>query len=242
MQRISSLIPCAAIAFSVVAGTAAAAVPLTATSDAYAFNALINLDGEVLPVGKQVDAFGHAPPSYNQQTAMPSFSKGYNSPSGVSVSTGGGSITSIARSAGPVSGQITAVGQNTIGSFHAGINTPLGALITITAGNIVSRSTYTLNRNGAGKAVGYANIGKVTVNAPLLGINNKSFSGAPKVNQVLYQSPDKSVTVYLNRQVETMASGKPTSITTDAIAVVFSKGLNGASISANVVVGSSMAN
>ncbi len=82
----------------------------------------------------------------------------------------------------------------------------------------------------------------MTINAPLLGINNKTFSGEPKINQVLYQSPDKSVTVYLNRQVETMAAGKPTSITTQAIAIVFSKAVNQASVSADIVVGSSMAN
>jgi hypothetical protein len=85
-------------------------------------------------------------------------------------------------------------------------------------------------------------IGKVTINAPLLGLNNKSFSGLPKVNQVLYQSPDKSVTIYLNRQIETMAAGQPTSITVDAIAVVFNKAVNQASLGADIVVGTAMAN
>jgi hypothetical protein len=142
--------PCAVIAFSVVAGTAGA-VPLTTASDAYAFNAVLNLDGEVIPVGKQIDASGHAPPAYNSRTAMPSFSRSYNSPSGVSVSTSGGSITSLARSAGPTAGQITSVGQNSIGTFHAEVDTPLGTLISITAGNVISRATYTLDRNNARK-------------------------------------------------------------------------------------------
>src|ERR1700761_3595559 len=191
-MRPFSLIPCAAIAFSIAAGTAGAVtVPLTASSSASAINLNVNLDGENTALGPQVSATGHAPPSYNSQTSMPSFSRGYNSPSGVSVSLKGGSITSTAESAAPVSGQITSVGQSSIGSFNATVNTPLGALITITAGNVISRATYTLSRNNTRKAVGYADIGKVTVNAPLLGINNKSFSGSPKVNQVLYQSPDK---------------------------------------------------
>jgi len=115
-------------------------------------------------------------------------------------------------------------------------------LISITAGNVISRATYTLSRNNARKAVGYADIGKVTINAPLLGINNKSISGSPKVNHVLYQSPDKSVTVYLNRQVQTMAAGKPTSITVHAISVEFDKGINQLSIGADIVVGNAMAN
>jgi hypothetical protein len=129
-----------------------------------------------------------------------------------------------------------------MGTFNATVNTPLGALITITAANVISRSTYTLTRNNGRKAVGYADIGKVTINAPLLGINNKTFSGEPTVNQILFQSPDKSVTVYLNREVETMAAGKPTSITVDAVAIVFNKAINQASIGADIVVATSMAN
>jgi len=243
MQRLSSLIPCAAIAFSFVAGAAGAVtVPLTAASSASAFNMDVNLDGEKTALGNQVAAVGHAPPSYNSQNAMPSFSRGYSSPSGVSASLKGGSITSIARSAGPVSGQITSMGQSSIGTFNATVSTPHGTLISITAGNVISRATYTLSRNNARKAVGYADIGKVTINAPLLGINNKTFSGSPKVNQVLYQSPDKSVTVYLNRQVQTMAAGKPTSITVHAISVEFDKGINQLSIGADIVVGNAMAN
>jgi hypothetical protein len=242
-MRALSLIPCAAIALSLAGGTAhAVIVPLAGASSAAAFNMDVNLDGEKTALGNQVAAGGHAPPSYNSQNSMPSFSRNYSSPSGVSAALSGGSITSIARSAGPVSGQITSVGQSSIGTFNSTVNTPLGTLISITAGNVISRATYTLSRNNARKAVGYADIGKVTINGPLLGINNKTFSGSPKVNQVLYQSPDKSVTIYLNRQVETMAAGKPTSITVDAIAVVFNKAINQASIGADIVVGTAMAN
>jgi len=241
-MRISPLIPCAVIAFSFAAEAAHAAVPLVAASNAAAFNMVLNLDGEKTVLGNQVGVSGHAPPSYNSKTSMPSFSKTYNSPSGASVQMSGGSITSTASSAGPSAGQIVSKGQNAIGSLKAAVGTPLGTLISITGGNIISRSTYTLSRDGTRKAVGYADIGKVTINAPLLGINNKSFSGSPKVNQVLYQSPDKSVTVYLNRQVETMAAGQPTSITVDAVAIVFNKAINQLSVGADIVVGTSMAN
>jgi hypothetical protein len=242
-MRTSLLVPCVAIAFSVVAsGAQAVTVPLTAASSASAFNLEVNLDGEKTGLGNQVFATGHAPPSYNSQNAMPSFSRGYNSPSGVGASIKGGSITSSAHSAGPSGGQITSYGVSTIGNFSAQVTTPLGALITISGGNIVSRATYTLSRNNTRKAIGFADIGRVVVNAPLLGINNKSFSGSPKVNQVLFQSPDKSVTVYLNRQVETMAGSKPTSITVNAIAVVFDKAINQLSLGADIVIGNAMAN
>lgn len=240
-MRLSRSIPCAAIVFSFAAGAAQAAVPLLAASNAAAFNMTLNLDGEKVALGNQIAAVGHAPPAYNSSTSLPSISKTYNSPAGASVSVSGGSIISTAKATQPSTTQIVSQGQNAIGSFRAVINTPLGALISITAGNVISRATYTLNRNDTRKAVGYADIGKVTINAPLLGINNKTFSGSPTVNQVLYQSPDKSVTVYLNRQIETMAAGKPTSITVDAIAVEFSKAVNQLSIGGDIVVGTAMA-
>jgi hypothetical protein len=242
MLRISSLIPCATIAFSVAAGAASAAVPLTAASNASAFNTVLNLDGQVVSLGRQVYAGGNAPPTYNSKNSVPSYSKNYQTPSGVGALVAGGSIISTASSAGPSGGQITSDARVTMGTFNATVTTPLGALISIHGGNIVSHSSFSKTRAGVGTPSGNANIGNVTINGPLLGINNKQFSGAPKVNQVLYQSPDKSVTVYLNRQTETMVRGKPTSITVDAIAIEFSKAVQSSAIGADIVVGESMAN
>jgi len=52
MQRLPSLVLCAAIAFSFVAGAAGAVtVPLTAASSASAFNMDVNLDGEKTALG-----------------------------------------------------------------------------------------------------------------------------------------------------------------------------------------------
>ena len=241
MRRMSSLIPCAAIAFSVVAG-AAGAVPLTAASDANAFNLVLNLDGTKEAVGKQVDASGAAPPSYNSKNSVPSYTKNFTTPAGAGILVSGGSITSTASSAGPSGGQIVSNAKVTMGTFNATVNTPLGALITIRGGNIVSQSKFTKTSAGKVTPVGNADIGSLVINAPLLGVNNKKFSGAPTVNQVLYQSPDKSVTIYLNRQTETKVNGTPTSLTVDAIAIVVSKAVQSVSVGANVTVASAMAN
>ena len=242
MQRLSLLISCAAIAFSVVAGTAGAAVPLTAASDASAFNMILNLDGQKEALGKQVAASGNAPPSYNAKNSAPSYSKNFTSPAGAGAQISGGSITSTASSAGPSGGQITSDAKVTMGTFNATVNTPLGALISIHGGNIVSHSSFTKTRTGKGTPSGNANIGSLVINAPLLGVNNKKFSGAPTVNQVLYQSPDKSVTIYLNKQTTTVANGNPTSLTVDAISIEVRKGVKSVAVSANVTVGSAMAN
>lgn len=243
MMRISMMIPATAVALTVLTGAASAQVFPDAASTASAANVSLNLDGEKFALGNQVYAAGHAPPAYNSRTSLPSYSKNYASPSGVTVAFSGGSATSIARSAGAAAGEVTAMGATSLGTFSVSIGTPLGTLLSISGSGIVSRSTFTATRGGKRTPVGYANIGKLTINAPDLGLNNKNFSGSPKVNQILFQSPDKSVTVYGNRQVVTMAAGKPTSISVDAVAVVFSDSvIKGNSLSADVVLAATMAN
>jgi hypothetical protein len=242
MQRLSSFIPAAAIAFSIFAGSAAAA-PLTAASSASGFNMALNLDGEKQNIGNQLYAAGGAPPAYKSSTSMPSFSKNYAGPAGSSVSVSAGSVSSTASSAGPVSGSITAAGTFKAGTLNAGVNTPLGTLLSITATNVVSHSAFTKTRTGAVTPTGFAKFGKVTISGPLLGIPTKSFSGPAKVNQVLFQSPDKSVTIYLNRQVTTGPANRPTSISVDALAVVVNnKSIPMNAISAEIVMGATMAN
>ena len=248
MQRFSSLTPAAAAAFVIFAGVAVArpsqaGVPLTAASSATGFDLGLNLDGEKQNTGDQLHAAGSAPPSYKSTASMPSFSKNYAGPAGSSASVSAGSVTSSASSAGPVSGSITSVGLFKAGTFNAGINTPLGALLTISASNVVSRSAFTKTRAGAVTPSGSASFGKVTISGPLLGIPTKSFSGPAKVNQVLFQSPDKSVTVYLNHQVTTGPVAKPTSISVDALAIVVAnKTVPGNAVSADIVMGATMAN
>jgi hypothetical protein len=248
MQRFSQFMPVAAAAFSVLAGVAVAprsmaAPPLTAASAAAAFNLALNIDGQKQTLGNQIYAAGSAPPAYKSTTSLPSYRKNYAGPAGSSVVVAGGSVTSSASSVGPTGGQITAVATSSMGTFSASINTPLGALLTIQSSGVVSHAAFVRNRTGAVKPSGNANIGSLVIDGPLLGITRKSFSGAPKPNQILFQSPDKSVTVYLNRQKMTMAAGKPTSITIDAVAIEFSNSaIAGASFSADVVLGSAMAN
>jgi len=238
-MRTLSLIPCTVIAFSLAAGAAHAA--LTAASDAYAFSMDLNLDGQKVASGKQVDASGNGPPSYNSTNRVPSYAKSSSVPAG-GAKTGGTSIVSSASSSGPSGGQITSDARVRMGTFTANVLTPLGSLITIHGGNIVSHSSFTKTAGGKATPSGNADIGSLVINAPLLGVNNKKFSGAPTPNQVLYQSPDKSVTIYLNKQTTTTANGKPTSLTVDAISIEFSKAVQSSAIGADIVIGSAMAN
>jgi hypothetical protein len=248
MQRFSQFMPAAVAAFSVLAGVAMAppamaAPPLVAASSAAAFNLSLNIDGQKQTLGNQVAASGSAPPAYKSSTSLPSYRKTYAGPAASSITVIGGSVTSSASSAGPSGGQITAVATSSMGEFDAAINTPLGALLTIHSNGVVSHAAFTRDRSGAVKPSGNATIGKLVIDGPLLGITRKAFSGSPKPNQILFQSPDKSVTVYLNRQTTTTAAGKPTSITIDALAIELSNSaVSGSSLSADVVLGSATAN
>jgi hypothetical protein len=51
-----------------------------------------------------------------------------------------------------------------------------------------------------------------------LGID-KTFSGTPKPNEVLYRNSDNTIVIYLNRQVRTIVAGKPAGIAVDAVDV-----------------------
>ena len=248
MQRVSQFAPAAVAAFAILAGVAmappaTAAVALTAASSATGFDLALNLDGVPENTGNQLHVAGSAPPAYKTSTTLPSFSKTYDGPAGSSASLVAGSVTGAASSAGPVLGAITAVGAFHAGSLRATVNTPLGALLSISASGVVSRSTFTKTRAGAVTPVGAASFGTLTISGPLLGIPTKSFSGPAKVNQVLFQSPDKSVTVYLNRQVTTGPAKKRTSISVDALAIVIAnKTVPGNAVSADIVMGATMAN
>jgi hypothetical protein len=249
MQRISSFMPATAAVFSVLAcvamaRTSTAAVPLTAASSASAFNLSLNINGQKEALGNQVYAFGSAPPAYKSRTDLPSYSKTYTAPGGsASIVASGGSIVSTASSAGPSGGQIVSGATSSAGTLKVTVSTILGDLITISSTGIVSHASFTKTRAGVGTPAGNANIGKLIINAPLLGINNKSFSGAPKPNQVLFQTPDKSVTIYLNRQTKTEVRGKPTSITIDAVDIVVSNSaIANTAVSAELVIGTAMAN
>jgi hypothetical protein len=65
-------------------------------------------------------------------------------------------------------------------------------------------------------AVGSVAMTKFSIVSSVFGIN-KSYTGSPKANFILYQSKDKKVTLYLNRQITKTTGGKVTSISVSAV-------------------------
>jgi hypothetical protein len=247
MSRFILFLPAAA-AVSALLGvgsmsSAQAATVVTASSSAALANVSLNLDGVKLSLGDLVGAQGTAKPLYYNRTTLPAFAKTIGNPLTGSVSVGAGGVVSSAGCTQPVTGRFVAGGTSVTGAVNLSVTTPLGTLLTIGLDGLESHSAFTRYSSGAGVPSGFANITRLRVGLPLLGIPAKSFSGTAKPNQILFQTPDKQVTIYLNRQTITMAAGKPTSITTDAVAVeIGNKTVGALSLSGDIVVGTAMAN
>jgi hypothetical protein len=88
---------------------------------------------------------------------------------------------------------------------------------------------------------GGASLLSVKIDAPALGIN-KTFSGSPKPNHVLYHNGDNSIVIYLNRQITTKLNNKVTALAVDAVDVqVNNYKFAGNTVSGNITVAPTVA-
>jgi hypothetical protein len=191
----------------------------------------------------QVFAGSTAPPAYNLSTAMPTYSKTFTFKGPLTLNAAGKTLDSKATSAGPNSaGGITATSSVLIGSLTTEFSTTAGKAITIAVTGLRSKASFTGNRLGGVSDAGSASITKVTINAPTFGINNLTYSGTPAANQVLYHNAGNTLVVTANRQVKKTASGKPTSIAVDGLAMHFANyNYFGSIISGDIAIGTSFA-
>jgi hypothetical protein len=95
--------------------------------------------------------------------------------------------------------------------------------MSITGSKIRSAVTFkTLKKTGIVTPTASASVTSLTINAPLLGIDNVTLAGVPTADQVLFHNSDFSIAVYANRQTYGMTSDKVSSVKDDAIDVNFS--------------------
>jgi len=119
----------------------------------------------------------------------------------------------------------------------------IGTFFTFSGTSIESKAAFRINSHGGISYTGSAAIGSITINAPYLGINNVTFSGKPTVNQILFQNAAQTLTIYLNAQTTTTASGKLASVKVDAVDVHFANfSALGATVSGDLEIGSTSAN
>jgi len=204
-----------AIALACLGSFASPAATLTAGSNASAISASFVVNGKAGALAPQALASGSAPPAYSKATSVPSLSKSQQFD--ILTLTGTGkNIKDTATGTAVTLGKITSKAGASIGSLTGTVGSPLGNVLTITGTKLVSSAglAKTADKN---TPTGTVSIGSLSINAPAFGISNKSYSGKPKPNFILYQSGDKKVTLYLNRQIKTTKSGKVTKISVSAV-------------------------
>ena len=214
----------AAAILSTVAGPALAdpvpsVVPaLTASSSAAIVRLQFVVNGQKSDSGNEVPAFGTAPPTYNKKTIRATYAKTTQILGGLTFKRSATSIQTIATGRAAAATGIAAAASATVGSFHGTLTSPLGTLITVTTGKVSSHASFTQTKAGVRTVRGATSLVSVKIDAPALGIN-KTFSGTPKPNQVLYHNGDNSIIIYLNRQITTKLNNQATALTVDAIDV-----------------------
>jgi len=214
----------AAVMLSVAASPAFAdpvpsvATALTASSSAAILNFQFVINGKKTSSGNEVAASGSAPPTYDQKTTKSTYTKSTQILGGLTFDRTATSIVSVATGHAATATGVNATGSATVGSFHGTLKSPLGTLMKVTTGKITSKASFTQTKAGVRTVKGSTSLLTVKIDAPALGIN-KTYSGSPKPNDVLYHNGDNSIIIYLNRQITTKVDDKITAFAVDAIDV-----------------------
>jgi len=231
-----------AIACPALADPVPSAVPTLSASSAAAIVRLqFVVNGKKSDTGNEVAAAGSAPPAYNKKTIRATYAKTTQILGGLTFKRSATSIQSIAAGHANATTGIAATGSATVGSFRGTLTSPLGTLITVTTGKVSSHASFTQTTAGVPSVKGGTSLLNVKIDAPVLGIN-KTFSGTPKPNQVLYHNGDNSIVIYLNRQITTKVNSKVAALTVRALDVqIRNYQFAGNTISGNITVAPTVA-
>jgi hypothetical protein len=195
----------------------AAAAVLTSGSSAAILHLRFVVNGKKTDPDSEVPATGSAPPTYNKTAIRSAYSKSTRILGGLTFDSSATGIQGVATGRAAAAG-IDASGSATVGSFRGTLKSQQGTLMTLTTGRITSQGSFTETKAGVRTVAGGTTLLKVKIDAPALGIN-KTYSGSPKPNQVLYHNGDNSIIVYLNRQITTTRNNKVKAIAVDALDV-----------------------
>jgi hypothetical protein len=207
-----------AIARPACAGPLPLATALTAGSTAAVVDLAFVVNGQKTNPGPELLVSGSAPPAYDKKTERSSYARTTKILGGLVFKRSATKVESVASGHANTATGAVSKGESTVGGFSGTLSSPLGTLVTVTTGAVSTQAVFSRTKAGVSKAEGLVKIGNLKIDAPVLGIN-KTFSGSPAPNKVLYQNSDKSVVIYLNRQVETRSAGKLTGIAVEAVDV-----------------------
>lgn len=205
---------------SAAAGPALAdsAVPaLTGSSSAAVLHAKFSVNGNKTDYGPELLTTGTAPPAYDKKTVKSSYAKTSKSNGFTFYRSATGVQSAVTGHADTATG-IATTGTTTINAAKAKLTSDFGTLVTVTTGKITAQSSFTQTKAGVRSVKGSTSLLNVHIDAPSFGFN-KTYSGNPKPNQVLYHNSDNSVVIYLNRQITTTVGGTPSQLTVAAVDV-----------------------
>jgi hypothetical protein len=214
-----SSLPTTAALLLTVAGTLAAphagmAAGLTGGSSSSAASATFIVNGSSGTLAPQLVASGTAPPAYSKMvtkataTANQTFSL-------LTLAATLHNIKDTASSTGLKSGTLVTASTASLGVPMGTIKSPLGTALTATATKLTS--TATMKKTAAKNSpTGSATITGLKIVSSIFGID-ATYTGSPKPNTILFQSKDKTVTVYLNREVTKSSGGKVKSLGVSAV-------------------------
>ncbi len=239
MPRLS-LLPLAgailAIAQPALADPLASVPALNASSTAAVLDSAFVVNGHKTNPAPELPVSGSAPPTYDKKAQRSTYAHTTKIVGGLTFKRSATKIESEASGHAAKATGLASKGEASVSGFSGTLSSPLGTLITVTTGPVTTQATFIRTKAGVSKAEGNVKIGNLKINAPVLGIS-KTFNGTPAPNKVLYQNSDKSIVIYLNRQVETKLAGKVTGITVTAVDVqVTNYKLAGSTFSATVLV------
>jgi hypothetical protein len=193
-----------------------AATSLSAASNAAAVYLHFVFNGQVSNPGSELLVAGRAPPNYAKKVERSTYARISRFPGGIVWTRSAASVETQASGSVAAATGTSSLAEASVGSFSGKLSSAFGTFITVTTGPISTEATFTRTKAGVATAKGEVSIARLKISAPSLGIN-KTFTGKPPVNYVLYRSGDNSIIVWLNHQIVTKVNGKPTSITVRAV-------------------------
>jgi hypothetical protein len=196
--------------------TTQAATTITGGSSASAASAIFVVNGKSGKLAPQFVASGIAPPAYTSSVTkgtVPPVSQTFNI---LTLAATLDNLKDTATSVGLKSGTLATSSSAAFGLPTGTIKTVTGStLLTVTATNLASSAAMTKTA-AKNTPVGAAKITGLKIVSTAFGIN-KTFTGSPAANTILYQSKDKTVTIYLNRQITKSSGATVTSLTVSAV-------------------------
>lgn len=207
-------------------------------------NVVMNVSGQVSSLLNQVMATDNTLKAYRVQTSVPTYVKSTLFKGGLTLICNSRTLTSIASATGTsLAGQRTAHAQASIGSLAVTLKNGSVTLMTLTSTRPVSQANFVTTEAGGRTPSGGISITGLTINSAAFGAKNVKFQGTPKANTVVFRNADRSVVIFANRQtIKRFPSGKPFSITVDAISVQLTKfKTGGKTITGNIEIGTSIA-